>query len=625
MLVYDASKKDFLEAVLSGTIADEIQNAFQSKLGRKTGQNEYRSWQNSMTFMNMVISDNNIPDDVKIAIEFMIPSTSKRIDFIISGLDDEKRESVIVIELKQWEKADKVEGKEDIVKTYIGKGIREVAHPSYQAWSYVSLLRDFNETVQKEMISLYPCAFLHNYDITDDDPICDEMYKEIIDHAPLYGKKDINKLRNFISKYIKYGDNKKILYKINNGKLAPSKRLQDVLSEMLLNNEHFVMIDEQKVAYELAVDMSRNSYIDDKKRVLIVEGGPGTGKSVIAINLLVNLIKDDMVAMYVTKNSAPREVYFSKLKGSFKQKEIKNLFKNSGSFISSDESEIDVLIVDEAHRLNEKSGLYKNKGENQIKEIINAAKTSIFFIDDNQKVTISDIGSVDKIKEFVLDANLKPEYIKLESQFRCNGSDGYLMWLDDVLQIKTTANFDGFDYNFDFRVIDNPEKLKELIFKRNYDNNRSRLLAGYCWNWDKDNRENSNFHDIQIDDFSMSWNLGNTSTWAIDNESICEIGCIHTSQGLEFDYVGVILGEDIKYENGKIITDFNERASTDRSLHGIKKMFKEDPDKALKLSDEVIKNTYRTLMTRGMKGCYIYCVDKKLQEYFKKRIKQIIR
>ena len=120
----------------------------------------------------------------------------------------------------------------------------------------------------------------------------------------------------------------------------------------------------------------------------------------------------------------------------------------------------------------------------------------------------------------------------------------------------------------------------------------------------------------------MSWNLGNSQTWAIDAESVNEIGCIHTAQGLEFDYIGVIIGDDLRYENDKIITDVTKRAKTDQSVKGIYKMFQQDFTKAEKIAEEIIKNTYRTLMTRGQKGCYIYCTDKKLSDYLKKRLNQ---
>lgn len=621
MIVYEATKGDFMSSVEVGSIADEIEDVYMQKIGRSP-KSQIRSWENSMEYMYKVLNDSDIPNDSGVAIEFTIPTTSKRIDFILTGRNRDNDDSVVIIELKQWDSVEAVKDKDGIVKTFLGGGIRETTHPSYQVYSYAALIENFNETVEEDAIDLYPCAYLHNYDISEDyDPLTDTVYEPYIEEAPLYGKRDALKLREFIKKYIKTGDSNNILYRIDNGKIRPSKKLQDSLYGMLKGNEEFVMIDEQKVAYELAVKMARESYIDDKKRVLIVEGGPGTGKSVVAINLLVDLIRDDMVASYVTKNSAPREVFYHRLKGKeYRQNYIKNLFKGSGSFTASGENDFDVLIVDEAHRLNKKSGMYQNMGENQVKEIINASKFSIFFIDKHQRVHINDYGSIGAIRYFACEANAEVCQIRLESQFRCNGSDGYLAWLNDVLEIENTANYDGFEFDYDFRVVESPQKLKELIFEKNKERNSARLLAGYCWNWIKDGKNSSSVHDIKIDDFAMSWNLGNTATWAIDENSVNEVGCIHTSQGLEFDYVGVILGEDIRFENGEIVTDFNGRAGTDQSLRGIKKLYKEDPEKALELADEIIKNTYRTLMTRGMKGCYIYCEDPALEAYFRSRI-----
>lgn len=623
MIVYEATKGEFVESVFSGSITDEIYDMYRQKIGRSP-KSQIMSWENSMQYMYRVLEDSEIPDDCGVAIEFTIPTTSKRIDFILTGENHFRDDSVVIIELKQWSEAQKVEGKDGVVKTILGGGLRETTHPSYQVWSYAALIRNFNQTVDEEEIELHPCAYLHNYDFSDDDSLTDELYRSYYEEAPLYGKRDALKLRNFIKRYIKYGDNSDILYRIDNGKIRPSKRLQDTLYNLLKGNREFVMIDEQKVAYEMAIEMARDCYVDDKKRVLIVEGGPGTGKSVVAINLLVDIMRDGMNSCYVTKNTAPREVFYKKLKGGeFKVGWIKNIFKGSGTFIDADENDYDAIIVDEAHRLTEKTGFFK-KGDNQIKEIINAGKLSVFFIDKHQRVSIEDYGSISEIRRFASQFGAEVKQIRLASQFRCNGSDGYLSWLDNVLEIEETANYDGFDFDYDFRVVDSASELKDLIFERNRENNKSRLLAGYCWNWKSEGKENTDVHDIVIDDFSMSWNLNSSKTWAIDENSINEVGCIHTSQGLEFDYVGVIIGEDMRFDGEHIVTDFNMRAGTDRSMFGIKKMYGENPEKALELADEIIKNTYRTLMTRGMKGCYIYCEDMMLQAYLKEKLDYLL-
>ncbi|GMB08098.1 DUF2075 domain-containing protein [Thermolongibacillus altinsuensis] len=625
MIVYEATKDEFLKDVFDDQLVHNICNNFKAKIGH-VNEREIRAWDNSMQYMYRVLSDHEIPSNAGVAIEFKIPHTSKRVDFLISGMDDQHNNSVVIVELKQWDKIEKVEGKEAIVKTVINRHMVETTHPSYQAWSYASLIKDYNENVQNDHIQLYPCAYLHNYmKAGESDPLVDSVYQYYIEQAPVFLKGDAAKLRSFIKRYVKYGDNKENLYKIEKGRIRPSKSLQDTLNSMLKGNREFIMIDEQKVVYETALQLASEAVRTNQKQVLIVEGGPGTGKSVLAINLLVELTNRSLVCQYVTKNAAPRKVYAQKLKQDFRKGHIDNLFTGSGSYVHALSNEFDVLIVDEAHRLNEKSGMFQNLGENQIKEIINASKLSIFFIDERQRVTLKDIGSIEMIQKFADLYGAKITKTKLESQFRCNGSDGYLAWIDDVLQIRKTANANYFDSNYDFRIYSDPNELRREIERLNKVNNKSRIVAGYCWDWIKEGKNNPNVHDIVIPEhnFSMSWNLGNSETWAIDENSINEAGCIHTCQGLEFDYVGVIIGDDLIYKDGQVQTDYTKRAKTDQSLKGLKKMLKEKPDEALKIADEIIRNTYRTLLTRGQKGCFVFCTNKELENYLRKRLKDI--
>lgn len=616
MIVYQEAKKQFLHDVRLDLIEDKIEQKVRERLHKKTASNEFMSWMNSMQYMYKVMEDKSIPDESMIAIEYRIPNSNKRVDFIVSGEDQMGRESAVVIELKQWQKMEKVESKEAIVKTNLHGRNVETIHPSYQAWSYVSMIEDYNEDVRKYKINLKPCAYLHNYRLKDNDDLVNECYEYYIDKAPVFTRGDTDRLSKFISKYIKKG-NPDVLYHIDHGRIVPSKSLQDSLSSMLRGNQEFTLIDDQKVVFERALEIVKK---EEKKKVYIVHGGPGTGKTVLAINMLVSILNMDQNVMYVTKNSAPREVYRKKLTdGKYRKAYIDNLFKGSGSFTEAISDDFDCLIVDEAHRLNEKSGMFQNLGENQVKEIINAAKTSIFFVDDFQMVTTKDIGSTNEIKKWCRYFDAEVYEDTLLSQFRCNGSDSYLSWIDNVLEINLEAT-DDFDFDYDIRICDSPEEVRELILEKNKINNKSRMVAGYCWNWIKEGKNNSDIHDIQIGDFEMSWNLGSSSTWAIDPESVNEIGCIHTCQGLEFDYVGVIIGEDLRYDDG-IITDFTKRARTDQSLKGLKGLYKKNKEEALEIADRIIKNTYRTLLTRGQKGCYIYCVDKDLQEYLKKRLK----
>lgn len=620
MLIYNGLKSDFMADTENDVLETKLYDTIKQKMNRSTGLSELNSWRNSLKEMYITLNDSAIPSDAGVAIEYNIPQTSKRVDFLISGYDDNNKGNVIIIELKQWEQLQAIEGHEAIVETYTGGANRRVVHPSYQAWSYAALIKDYNQYVQDEDVELHPCAYLHNYPRKDNDPLDAKQYEDVLSDAPAftYGQRDA--LRNFIKKNIKTGDGEDTLVKIEHGKIKPSKQLQDSICGMLKGNKEFIMLDEQKVVYETILNLSTKCQKDNKKRTIIVEGGPGTGKTVVAINLLAELTKRDQFAQYVSKNSAPRIVYGYKLKGSMKRNSVDNLFKGSGCYTDAPLNSIGTILADEAHRLNEKSGMFQNLGENQIKEIIHASRCSVFFIDESQRVTTSDIGSVEEIEKWAKMEHSEVFRMELISQFRCNGSDGYLAWIDDVLQIRDTANYDLEGIDYDIRICDSPMEMEHIILEKNSIRNRARILAGYCWNWPKETRNDVNYHDIKIGDYGISWNLDGGDAFAINPDSVHEAGCIHTSQGLEFDYVGVIIGDDMRYENGEIITDYSKRAKTDQSMKGIKGIAKNNPQEANRLADEIIKNTYRTLMTRGMKGCYVYCTDSKLSEYLKERL-----
>lgn len=617
MIVYRSTKLAFQNDVDAGNIDRIILQNFKDKLKRNTSPKEVESWWNSLSFMSRVLNDAEIPDNIGVAIECQIPQTSKRIDFIISGSNISHQSQVVIVELKQWTSAVLTE-KNGIIKTPLGKGLHETSHPSYQAWSYAAMLEDFSETVREENIGLTPCAYLHNYE--EDDVIRNPFYQEYIDRAPVFLKRDLLKLRAFIKEYVKQGDDGLTMYRIDQGRIKPSKQLADTLTSLLKGNREFILVDEQKLVYETALFLAERAEAEGKQ-VMIVEGGPGTGKSVVAINLLVELTSREKLVQYVTKNAAPRKVFEIKLTGSMVTSRINALFKGSGSYVETKANQFDVLVVDEAHRLNEKSGLYSNLGINQINEIIHSAKCAVFFIDENQQVTLKDIGTKDEIKRWASRGGATIHEYELPSQFRCNGSDGYLSFIDNLLQIKETANYDITELNYDFQIIDNPNRLFDIIKEKNKTDNKSRMVAGYCWDWNS--RTNPTLMDIVIPkhNFAMKWNLTEDgSAWIIKPESINQIGCIHTCQGLEASYIGVIVGPDMIVRNGEVLVDPSKRSRMDQSIRGYKRMLKENPEEAKQRIRQIIKNTYRTLMTRGMKGCYVYFTDEETAEYFQSKI-----
>jgi len=617
MIVYQENKSTFMNHVRESVIDKIIYTNFQKQLGRKTSDREVQSWKNSMQYMRNVLDDSQIPNDAKISIECQVPNTSKRIDFIISGKNEQRKDSVVIVELKQWDSAS-ITNLDGVVKTYLGGSIREVSHPSYQAWSYATLLEGFNEEVYSKEINLIPCAFLHNCESLGD--LEDPFYDTYVKKAPLFAKNDVLSLAEFIKANVKYGDSNNIMYRIEHGRIRPSKTIADSIAKMIDGNEEFVMIDDQKIAFEYARNLVKSS-TKENKNVLIVRGGPGTGKSVVAIQLTANLTSDQYLVQYVSKNSAPRDVYASKLSGHRSKSWVNNLFKGSGSYINSNNGQFDALIVDEAHRLNEKSGMFSNLGENQIKEIIEASKCSIFFVDEDQRVTLKDIGSKQEVEFWAKRSNANLHYLELESQFRCNGSDGYLAWLDNILGIRDTANLFINEVNYHFEVVDNPNELRNKILELNKERNKARMVAGYCWPWNS--KKNKTAMDIVFPEyeFGMQWNLTQDGMlWIISPESVNQIGCIHTCQGLEVDYVGVIIGPDLVIRNGQWVCRPEFRASSDKSVHGLKSLLKNDPIRGQEMAQLIIKNTYRTLMTRGMKGCFVFSADNETTEWLNKLV-----
>ena len=614
MLAYLATKDQFL--LDAPTIEDKVRNEVKLKLGHNVGESEYASWRNSLgNAMYHALNTSEIPGDSGVAIEYRVNGRAFRIDFMLSGKNNSGKESLVIIELKQWTDIEFSDLSEH-VRTYVGGGIKDKPHPSYQAWSYLSHLKMYNEYIYETGVEVNACAYLHN--CNDQKVVSASRYEEVLREVPVFIKGQGSELRSMISSNIKEGTGTGLLERIDEAVIRPSQQLADAVGSMLKGHDEFVLLDEQKTILEKIVKATNDS-LTGQKRVLIISGGPGTGKSVISINALARLTGQRLNARYVTPNAAPRAVFESRLKKIFAKADLRSLFSGSGSFTETSAESFDALIVDEAHRLKMKSGMFKNLGENQVKEIIKSAHTSVFFIDEAQKVTWSDVGEISMIEEQAGLAGAIVERLELTSQFRCGGSDDYMAWLDETLGAHAdTAHYFSLD-KFDFQIFDSPTELHNVIKEKNKINNKSRVVAGYCWDWIS--QKQPELSDITINEFGYraTWNLtSDGSEWIISPKSVEEVGCIHTCQGLEVDYIGVIIGRDLIAVDGVLKTDPSARAKTDKSLAGYKKELKEDPVSAEIKADEIIRNTYRTLMSRGMKGCYVYFVDPTTAEHFKK-------
>lgn len=620
MIVYNANKQTFVQDVRSGVIATKILNLIREK-GLNAGQDrEFASWHNSMKFMRDIVDDSEIDDEVQIAIEYNIPQTSKRVDFIIIGADEKNRENIVIVELKQWSKAEVVDDDMHFsVRTYVANDKRIVCHPSYQAYSYSRFLNNYSQAIHDGNIHLIPCAYLHNYLPAYKSALSAEIYKEWYTTAPFFIMDEVQQFNEFVKEFVTkksaHGD---LLYQIENGRIRPTKSLQDALATMVRGTPVFDLLDEQAVCYDMCIRTMLQCLKDHKKRTILVQGGPGTGKSVLAVNLLMHFITSTCNAAYVTKNSAPRQAFLSILSQNKAENiaEISQLFRSPFGLSQVPANSYDCLIVDEAHRLVKK--MYGDwHGENQVKECINASLLTVFMLDEDQAVTTKDIGSVQEICRWCDELGstiIMREETKLTSQFRCNGSDAYIQFIDNLLQRKEESIAVPLsELNYDFRLFDDASQMREALREKNAINNKARMVAGYCYDWNVKNRRGE--VDIELPGgFQAKWNLANDKIWAINPRSFEEVGCIHTAQGLEFDYVGVLIGKDLTYDkpSGRILTN-KSAISKDDNSSGIRGASEED-------ARRLILNTYKTLLTRGQKGCYVYCEDDALRGYFKKML-----
>ena len=613
MIIYQNTSLGFLSDVNTNQISDLIEKSYNAKIG-KVHVKEKMAWTNSMNFMGNIIRNSQISDDCGILIEYKIPLTSMRIDFVITGVDRENNKNFVIVELKQWSKAQSTDSS-GVVISFVGGQNRETTHPSYQAYSYKMQLSDYNENVESKRINPISCSYLHNYKELSPEPLKAAVYQKIVEDTPVFLKDDTKKLQAFIDRYVGHGQGMDILYEIRDGNIRPSKKLAEHVCNMFSGNQEFILIDTQKVAFEKALAISKNI---DEKTVLIVKGGPGTGKSVISINLLGSLLKNNQNVIFVAPNASFREVMIKKLSQENQATRLKNLFKGSSSFLDCDENLFETIIVDEAHRL--KNGqAYQYQGDSQLDDIIKSARNTILFIDDDQRIRPEDIGTVKEIRKVAERYDAKIYEMELEAQFRCSGAQGYINWLDHILQIRETANFNGWDNeDFEFRLFKDPNKLRTEIQKKNQQGQSARLLAGYAWKWtsEKQGNRNSEIEDVEIPEFNfrMPWNSRKArTTWAIDDSGVDQVGCIHTSQGLEFDYVGVIIGDDLKYDAGGQEYFVDWKSYKDAAG---KKGLKENPQ----MLSRLVRNIYKTLMSRGMKGCYVYICDRPLREYIENRL-----
>jgi DUF2075 family protein len=610
MRLYAESTELFLTDARMHRIAEKMRGEYVAQIGYKPGAAEFASWQNSLTSLALLVSQADL-DDHGIILEYQLGNTSQRLDALLTGRSAEDGENAVVIELKQWGATGRSNA-DGCVETFVGKRVRRVPHPSVQVRQYEQWLSDNHTAFYEDGVGLAGVAWLHNLQYDPGEELFADKHADYLKTNPLFTGDQSDALAAFLNDRLAEGDGMPVMAKVLDSKYKPSRKLLDHTAEMVAGQQEFILLDEQFVVFESVLAAAREGFHRTTKAVMLVKGGPGTGKSVIALHLVGRLAREGYNTQHATGSKAFTE-NIRRIVGS----RAKALFGYFNQFGHADPNDIDVLILDEAHRIRENSASRftpKSKQTNlpQVDELVNAAKTSVFFIDDLQIVRPNEVGSVNLIKLAAARAGAEIQEFELETQFRCAGSEAFVSWVDDTLGLDETANpiWEG-DYAFDFRIVDSVEQLDALIRSKADEGHTARLVAGFCWPWSDPLDDGTLVPDVKVGTWQMPWNARSDAGrladgipqeryWASDPRGINQVGCIYTAQGFEFDYVGVIFGSDLRWDPA------SESWIGDRS---------ESYDSIVRRSGDqftdLIKRTYRVLLTRGMQGCYVAFVDER--------------
>jgi uncharacterized protein len=621
MRLYAGMSNEFVHDTTHNRIADKLTEAFVRYYRYRPSPSEIGSWRNSLRAMSLIVADAEL-DDHGVMLEYQLPMNSRRLDFLVCAKDGAGRDQAVIVELKQWDACEESDA-DDLVASRLGGRMRDVLHPSVQVGQYQQYLKDNNSAFydEAEPVGLDACCYLHNYTACEDDVLLAPKFERVLSECKLFDATQSEHLSQFLAERLSAGSGKVVLEKVEGGKSRPSRKLMDHLSGAIRQHAPWVLLDEQMVVYQRIRHAVRRGLEDQRKRVIIVKGGPGTGKSVLAINLVADFLRADINAQHATGSKAFTETIW-KILGSRAKSQVRYFHH----YKDSQHSSIDVLMCDEAHRIRETSNgrftpaASKSKRP-QIEELIGAARTTVFFIDDRQVVRPGETGSTNYIAENALRIGCELSQFELEVQFRCAGSEGFVNWIDNTLAIRPTANvlWTG-EEPFDFRILGSVEELETAIRSKVQTGVSARLVAGYCWPWSKPNSAGDLLPDVEIGSWARPWNarpdagrlrkgIPPAPLWAYDPRGIDQVGCVYTAQGFEFDYVGVIWGADLTYRFDQQCWVGSKSASRDNVVKRSGERF-----------SDLVKNTYRVLLSRGLKGCYVVFLDRETEHFVRSRM-----
>jgi hypothetical protein len=601
---------------LSSVLAEQM--SFQMK--RRASPSEMRSWDASLRVLADDLMQAGLVN-VEVLLEYQLPLTSKRVDVVLAGRHPRREgPSYVVLELKQWTTAELFEGDPELVvqPTY---GPRPVLHPIAQVRAYGEYLLDFVAALHGTTDVLAGAAYLHNASEVQVGALYNYPQDEL---GRLFTGQNRGEFLDFLRSRLSPTDGSHYADRLLASATAPSKQLMAVAAEEIERREQFVLLDEQRVAFDLVLHEVEKARSGDHKCVIVVSGGPGSGKSVIALSLLGELNRRGRSAIHATGSRSFTQT-LRKVAGAGAPR-VKSLFKYFNSFMDAEKNGFDVLIADEAHRLRETSANRWTKAEHrtgkaQVDELIDAARVPVFLLDQNQVVRPGELGTIQDIEKAARDRGLDVHHVDLSAQYRCGGSAAYIDWVERLLGLKPggPVPWSG-DPNFEVHVTPSPSAMESALERELAKRFGARMAAGYCWTWSDPRKDGSLVPDVEIGDWARPWNLKGersvggappSALWASDPAGFGQVGCVYTAQGFEYDWNGVLIGPDLVWRNDRWIAD--RSANRDPDFRNRTRVSDEE-------FDALVRNVYKVLLSRGMRGTLLYSTDPETQEFLEQLV-----
>lgn len=619
MALIRRSAAGLAELAANGSIAETLLQQLLYTAGHGASPGEVRSWDRSLSVLADDVRSAGL-HDVELLIEHQLPLTSQRVDAILAG--DHPRTgapSYVVIELKQWSSAVAYEDDANLalVEAY---GSRPVENPLRQVQRYCDYLLDFVPVLRESEAQLVGAAYLHNAT----DSSVESIRLPPTSRGRLFTGQNRGGFHDFLREHLAPdSDGAAAGDLLLHAHIAPSRQLLAVAADEIQRREQFLLIGNQQLAYDLVLHETRKARQADHKTVVVITGGPGTGKSVVALSLLGELAREGVPVLHATGSRSFTQT-LRKVAGA-RSVRTQELFKYFNSFMAAEKNGLSVLILDEAHRIRETSAnrwtkASERSGRRQIEELIAAARVPVFLLDEHQVVRPGEMGTVDEIRAEAEGRGLDVVEVNLGEQFRCGGSATYERWVLRLLGLENGGPVSWVpDGRYHVEVSESPQAMEDRLRAHLADGDGARMAAGYCWPWSDPRKDGSLVPDVSIAGWSRPWNLKGeravggappASLWASDPAGFEQVGCVYTAQGFEYDWSGVIFGPDLVWRDGNWVS--LRAANRDPDFRSTKRVT-DDEFRRLAL------NVYKVLLTRGMKGTYVFSTDAETQDFLRRQ------